>query len=311
MVAGHEIEVVEPLVRAWRRTQQLLFRPFVLGNWAIFGFSAWLALWTGTGGGGNLSWLLTPPSNLPDSFHGTREELSSWFLGAAVVVIGVLVALALGWTVLRIWLQSRFDFVFLYHLVEGRTEIAKPWTEHAQQGNSLFLWRLLLGAGFLTLLLLPVALAVGAGLQPGVMSIGALVAGALLLVPILLVGLFVLFAVNQFVVPIMRAQSSTFLPALSRFRELFGAHPVPILLYTVLYWVLSMAVGMVITAFGFATCCFGFLLVALPYVGAVVLLPVAVCGRYYSLEFLRQFGADLDLVGPPEAPAEISPTPLP
>jgi|CXWL01.1.fsa_nt_gi hypothetical protein len=298
MATGTSIEVVEPLVRAWRRTRQLLFEPFAFERWAVFGFSAWLALWTGTGGGGNLSWIFSPPSNLPEPLQNPREELAGWLTGAAVVAIVALAALAFTFALLRVWLQSRFDFVFLNHLVTGRTDIANPWRRYSWQGNSLFAWRIILCLGFLVLLLLPVALAIGAGIRPGVVSIGALVVGALLVVPILLTGAFLIFTLNQFVVPIMAVQNLTFGPAFARFRDLLGSQPMPFVLFTLLYWVLSIAVGMVITVVGFATCCVGFLLFALPYVGAVVLLPVAVCGRYYGLEFLRQFGPEYDLLEP-------------
>jgi hypothetical protein len=41
---------------------------------------------------------------------------------------------------------------------------------------------------------------------------------------------------------------------------------------------------------GFATCCVGFLLLALPYINAVVLLPVLYTMRAFNVEFLEQFG---------------------
>lgn len=308
MTSPPTIEVIEPLVRAWGRTRRLLFEPFLFERWAIFGFSAWLAYWTGTGGGGgNLGWLVSPPSNLPEPISATREQFSDWFFGTAMVVVATIFFVAFAFGLLRVWLQSRFDFVFLSHLTGGGTAIAHPWREHARLGHSLFGWRLILGLGFLTVLSLPVLLAISAGLQPGVMSIGSLVAAALLLVPVVIAGLLLIFAINQFVVPIMLARNETFLPALARFRELLASSPGPFLFYTLLYVVLSVAVGMAITAIGFATCCIGFLLVGLPYVGAVVLLPIAVCARYYSLEFLRQFGADIDLLSQLEAPATVPP----
>lgn len=57
-----------------------------------------------------------------------------------------------------------------------------------------------------------------------------------------------------------------------------------------------------------ATCC----LTAIPYVGTVVLLPVFVCLRAFSLLFLRQFGPDYD-VWPslPPPPPQTEPPILP
>ena len=48
---------------------------------------------------------------------------------------------------------------------------------------------------------------------------------------------------------------------------------------------------------GLATCCVGLILLDLPYVGALLLLPVTVTLRYFDLEFLAQFGPDFDLGG--------------
>lgn len=302
MTTPGPIEVIAPLERAWQRTRALLFSPIAFERWAIFGFSAWLAFWTGMGSGGNLGWMFSPPSSVPGPLSESRDEITSWFVGLALAVVVVLALLAVGWVLLRTWLRSRFDFVFLHHLTTGETLIAKPWAEFGARGHSLFVWRVLLGLGFLCVTLLPIALAIGAGLRPGVVSIGAMVVGLILLVPLAVAGVLVMFAIDHFVVPIMARQNLAFPPALARLRDLVAAHPGPFLLYTLLYLVLAFAVGMVILAVGIATCCLGLLIVSLPYVGAVVLLPVGVCARYYGLEFLRQFGPEFDLLTP--APPE-------
>jgi hypothetical protein len=64
--------------------------------------------------------------------------------------------------------------------------------------------------------------------------------------------------------------------------------------------------------FGFLTCCCGFLLLAIPYINAVVLLPVLTLLRLYNLEFVRQLGPDFDLLTqePPPPPTPEAP-PLP
>jgi hypothetical protein len=43
------------------------------------------------------------------------------------------------------------------------------------------------------------------------------------------------------------------------------------------------------------TCCIAGCLMAIPYVGAVVVLPVTVFFRAYSLEYLAQFGPEYRL----------------
>jgi hypothetical protein len=45
--------------------------------------------------------------------------------------------------------------------------------------------------------------------------------------------------------------------------------------------------------FGFMTCCLGFVLLITPYLSNVLLLPVTVFYRSFTVEFLAQFDADL------------------
>jgi hypothetical protein len=50
----------------------------------------------------------------------------------------------------------------------------------------------------------------------------------------------------------------------------------------------ALMIGAIVTC---ASCC----LAALPYMGTVILLPVFVCLRAFTLAFLRQFGPDYDV----------------
>jgi hypothetical protein len=61
------------------------------------------------------------------------------------------------------------------------------------------------------------------------------------------------------------------------------------LLYGIFVLLLFVGAGMAVCAVGMVTCCLGFILLAIPYVGTVVLLPLLVAYRYLSLEFLAQF----------------------
>ena len=60
------------------------------------------------------------------------------------------------------------------------------------------------------------------------------------------------------------------------------------------------------------TCCCGLILLLIPYIGTVILLPIVAWERYWSLEFLRQFGPEYDLwaaAAPPPAPPPASAPP--
>ena len=64
---------------------------------------------------------------------------------------------------------------------------------------------------------------------------------------------------------------------------------------------MGMAISIIVLAAFLLTCCFC-CLALLPYVGTVVLLPVLVFQRAYSLHFFAQFGTSYD-VFPPVLPA--------
>jgi hypothetical protein len=81
--------------------------------------------------------------------------------------------------------------------------------------------------------------------------------------------------------------------------RLIATYPGEILLYCLFLIVLVLATAMVACVATCATCC----IVAIPYVGTVILLPVFVLLRSFSLLFVRQFGPDYDVLAtfmPPE-----------
>jgi uncharacterized RDD family membrane protein YckC len=77
-----------------------------------------------------------------------------------------------------------------------------------------------------------------------------------------------------------------------KFLPLLSKYPGHFILYGLFIFVLWILVVIGIVMFGLFTCCIGFLLLIIPYIGSVVLLPVYYTFRAYSLEFLEQFGDD-------------------
>jgi hypothetical protein len=73
--------------------------------------------------------------------------------------------------------------------------------------------------------------------------------------------------------------------------SLIARHPGEILLYCLFLIVLAIATGLISCLAICATCC----IAALPYIGTVILLPVFILFRSFSLVFLRQFGPDYDV----------------
>ena len=96
---------------------------------------------------------------------------------------------------------------------------------------------------------------------------------------------------TSFMMPIMYRQRCRVLEAFTAVIGLIAAHTGEILLYCLFWIVLALASVMVGCIAVCATCC----IVAIPYVGTVILLPVFVLLRSFSLLFLRQFGSDYDV----------------
>lgn len=311
------ISVVEPLTPAWERTKRILFRPFDLGRWLVLGFAAWLAGLGGSGGGfqlrlpmrgwgdwgGSASWR----EGLDGAEQVVRDVWQGVALAGCLVALAVVVVLVVAMVVVGLWASSRGRFVFLDDVLSGRAAIVEPWKRLRRQGNSLFLFRLLFGLVLLVVIGLMVGgtfLAVGgvAGLARHE-TIGAVVAIPLVLVLVavvalcLVTGALVGYLLEGFVVPLMHRHGLGVMDGWRRFLGHFRARPWPFLLSGLLLLGLRLGVAMAVVTAGFMTCCLGFLLLMIPYVGTVLLLPVPVFVRSYTVELLAQADPGL-LAGP-------------
>jgi hypothetical protein len=304
-----EINVVEPISPALEQVKRMLFRPFDLGKWCVIGFCAWLAglgesggsgfhVPTGGGHGGGAE-------NFRHEFDHAKDYVLSnlgWMvpLAAAVVVIG------LGLWLLFLWLNSRGKFMFLHCVALDQAEVSRPWSQFAHEGNSLFLFRLGLGliGWVLTLpLVVMIAVMIFRMVQRGEPDAGGILGAAalgLLLITVALVFAIIHKLTTDFVVPIMFLRRSRCLTAWKELRTLLSSHAGQFILYLLFSIVLAMAIGMMVVLAMIVTCCFCCLML-LPYVGTVVVLPVLVFKRSYSLYFLAQFGREYD-VFPPATP---------
>jgi len=93
------------------------------------------------------------------------------------------------------------------------------------------------------------------------------------------------------------------LEAWKELRTLLAAHAGQIILYFLFSIVLAIAIGIVVVFVVILTCCCAGCLMAIPYLGTVLLLPVIVFKRCYSLYFLAQFGRAFDVYAPAPTPA--------
>jgi hypothetical protein len=99
--------------------------------------------------------------------------------------------------------------------------------------------------------------------------------------------------------------------AWKEFYGLLSANPGQFALYILFQIVLSMAIGVIVLGAIIITCCIAGCLMALPYLGTVLLLPVLIFKRAYPLYYLAQYGPEYDVFPPPAVPPVPGASPLP
>lgn len=295
---------------AWERTLVILFRPFNLGKWCAIGLSAFLAgLLDGGNGVNGSSFNNNDFTNLNKIGNGQthltlqqfNSNISSAFsglqLGIVIFIVLVIFAFVFALIILLYWLGARGQFMFLDNVVRNRGAIAWPWRHYARQGNSLFLFYLLLFAVTMAVLLFlgGIALIVGIPLYlqhrwPQGGEIAVFVLLGLLYLGFCLVFGFVVFIFKEFGVPLMFRNG---LMARAAFIESLGLiknHPGSIVIFVLL----RIAIWIGVAILSIIVCCMTCCLAAIPYVGTVFLLPVLVYVRCFSLDCLAQFGPQYD-----------------
>lgn len=305
-MAQGEIEFIRPLSAAFDRTKAALFRPFRIEVWFVVGFAAWLA-WLGQHGsyGTGGDWDTDELDGVPSPQFLLRGWLASIraFLDNWAVILGVvtLVGMILVVIVAFLWISSRAKFVFLDNVVKGNANFLEPWSRHSAAGWSLFWWRLVFAAIALAFFGALVAMwwirAAVPFLEGDPITLGPLIWMTLLAFPLVIVCAYLECFLNHFVVPIMAKQGLSATAAWGRFLGLFRENAVPFVLYGLFLIPLWIVVYTGVVVAGLMTCCVGFFLLWLPYVGMVLMLPVYYAHRAFGPEFLAQFGPEWDARG--------------
>jgi len=307
-----EISVAEPVSPALERVKRVLFRPFDLGKWFTLGFCAWLAQLGESGTGGNFNFNSGRHHNYGDNFRHDLARARDYVLDNLNWIVPLaagLVVVALALWLLFLWLNSRGKFMFLHCVALNKAEVVEPWHKFAYEANSLFLFRLVLGlvAMIFTLPLLIIAiLIIGKMLLAGQFVLNGILSA--IGFGLLFFGLAIVFAIIQkltldFAVPIMFLRRNRCLSAWRELASLISGHLGTFILYFLFQIVLAIAIGVIVFGAVIITCCIAGCLMMLPYLGTVLLLPVLMFKRCYSLYFLAQFGRDYD-VFPPEPPVQ-------
>ncbi|HTX66232.1 MAG TPA: hypothetical protein VMD31_10715 [Opitutaceae bacterium] len=313
------ISVLAPVDLALERTKVILFRPFDAAKWFTIAFGAWLA---GLGRGG---------FNFNFNFGQQRRQVNSeqfrqalghvhdyvldhlyWIVPAAIVLALLVLTAAIVFT----WLRSRGAFMFLHCVARNRAEIAEPWKKFRAEANSLFVFRLVVALVSLAVFL-PLLAAAGYRLYVmfrrdawdsaatwNLVGLGLGFLGAALLFGL------VHKLTNDFVVPVMALRRTTCLAGWAEFGGLLAAHPLQFFVYLLFQIVIGLAIVLLVVLGVLLTCCLAGCILMLPYLGTVLLLPVLVFCRAYSLHYLAQYGRPYDAFapdGPPAPPAPPAP----
>ena len=304
-----KIEIFKPFGEAYELTKKILFQPFDLKKWCVIGFAAFLAH---LGGGSNFHYNYDQRSGWHD-WSGFRElgaaihQIPHWI---AVLAVALLIILFLVITVVFAWLRARGRFMFIDCIVKNRGAIAEPWREFGSQANSYFLFSVLVGCGLLivgALLALPFLLPIVRGVTFLHLHDVYLISMIVLWAMVLVLVLFAWVLISQLMVIVMYCRRCRAGKAFGIALSLIAAYPGEIALYCLFWIVLGLGAVLFSCTAICATCC----IAIIPYVGTVILLPLFVCLRGFSLLFLRQFGPGYDVWAGSEPLAAVPPSPLP
>ncbi len=302
------ISVIDPISPALERVKLILFRPFDIGKWFVIGFCAWLAyLGSGGGGGGggpNFSFGNGFDQSGPQLDHAKDFVLDNlhWIIPSVIAVAVLIIAIG----VLITWFSSRGRFMFLHCVALNKAEVKVPWHKYRYQANSLFLFRIVVGIisfVFFVLLIgvivLFIILLTRSHAHIGAPAIIALILFSLLIiVPVAIAFALLMKFTMDFVVPIMYLRAYTCTDAWREFWTLLTSNKGRFTLYILFQIVITMAISAIVFAAMCITCCCAACILAIPYIGTVLMLPLLVFKRAYSLCYFRQFGPTFDVFVP-------------
>jgi hypothetical protein len=312
------VSVIDPISPAIERVKTILFRPFDLRKWFVIGFCAWLAYLGKGGGGGGGGPNFRRGGEPGEALHEAKEFVLDnlhWIIPVAVVAVLVGIILWLVFT----WLSSRGRFMFLHCVAQNKAEVKAPWAKFRQHANSLFLFRIvlcLIGFAAIGLPLLIAVLLIAmtiAGNSPHIVPVLGFVMIGLIVFVIGIAFFLVHKFTMDFVVPIMFVRTTSCTAGWREFLTLLSANKGRFTLYILFQIVIAFAVGIIGAAiaclfsclFACFTCGIACLLMILPplslgygYIITILLLPLLVFTRAYSLNYLRQYGPQFDVFIP-------------
>jgi hypothetical protein len=331
------IDFTRAFESAWERMHVILFRPFDFGKWCAIGLGAFLAGFLQGGNGFNsfpngngfdanrFNPSPATTGNLPkldiQQFNSTLSHWLATMQVGLIVLFSILFFVAIfAFILLLYWLGARGQFMFLDNVVRNRGAIVWPWSYYGRQANSLFLFFLLL---FVVTVAVMIVLVGGAALVgvpllihkewPSGGQIALFVIFGILYILFCTGFGFITFIFRELGVPLMFRNGLMARAAFVESLNLVARYPGSIVLFVLLRIAIFIAVIVLSLIICCATvpCCF---LGQWPYVGTVLLLPVLVYVKCFTLDCLAQFGPEYDVWTvdvPQPLPGGFSPLPPP
>jgi hypothetical protein len=250
-------------------------------------------------GGGTPSIPSTPggSSGLPADFQKMVDEMLRAFNADMALYVGLAIGTVLaglGLSIFILWFSSRAKLMLVESVVWDRVDVGRQWTSSAALGASLFKFRLWLALAGWFLVFGSVALGILVGfadLKAGnVFGPHAVMGYALFGLAVVLLGFplgVATLLLDDFVVPLMVVRN---VPVGEAWRicrdEVLSGHIGGLVLFYVLRFVLAIGVAIAVFVLSCITCCIS----RIPYLGTVLVLPVFVFWRAYSLYYMEQLG---------------------
>lgn len=226
------------------------------------------------------------------------------FIKANLVLVVTLVVIAMviliGLWLLFIWINSRAQFMFIDNLATNRAQVVAPWHEFRPQGNSLFGFQLVIlfawlvataAVGGLVAFILWDVIRRGRPTSGDTLAIvTAAIVGGVSFIVLILGSLLYGFMLNSVVIPVMYARRCGVIEGVRYgWRQIVKPNLGLCILFVLMRFLLTIAAGFAAAMLTCMTCC----IAALPYLGSVILLPISVFLRCYSLYFVEQFSEEL------------------
>jgi hypothetical protein len=310
------IHYLRPLSRGISRTKQALFNPIDVKKWFIVGFAAFLTSLADVNLSGSV-----PNADIRKRLSINLEDVFSFpqkaweWLGnhpgwAMLILFALFFFFVL--TIVITWLSARGKFIFLDNVVHDQARIVAPWYEYRKEGNSFFWWNLLwifissaITIGYVLFCFVYLHAIYENSGSSQALILPAILAG-LGLVAISIISVFLFVLLRDFVVQIMYRDRITGWGAIQRFLPLFFSRFLYFVGYAIFRFVVSVLIVIGIIICGCCTCCIGFLILAIPYINAVILLPISYAMRAFAVEFFEQFGPEFQVFPKPDAGSAVT-----